>query len=1168
MANKQDIEENRLGTIWWNSWLVMGLQQKQLEQGIVYANQGGVYDWSIDENGQVSGTVLGKGEESYQQQLLFEPLSDERKEALVHLLLERKSLLIQLLNHKLPAEILPLLQPILEWKDWEHVKMACSCSQWKLPCRHLSAVLYTIVNQINQEPLLLFRVLGINVLEELNRSDALLEEENKLTIPSWDDFQLLDNTNCSYDSAVKVDLSGISLSDDLFWDFLETEPSFYNGNWTTLLQQKLRKAKRYYQEQVVDSDMYTSFHQRLKNTSDVTLVINEKHEFLNCFVLEEGNSRPLFAQDQALAKSIGLLESVEIQDLNRYPDTFIAWHAAYRLVIKLLSQHWLTPRLIKGNNAYIIQWIPARSFNEVVASIIDQFKANFPTDLIVLDRSPLTKLSIEEQLNSWCTLVVKYYLSNASIQGKHNTQKDQLLDLFCANSTLLTNQTTAHAIHVWLQPFFIAKAAYAPIIKVVEVNSEPLTFGCQILVKTAKNTPQDALPLDHFLAQESNTKNQFNILKTLDQLVRFFPDLSTIIEGKNTLLQYTAAEFEQVFFEVLPSLKMLQIDVLLPQKLKRLTQPRLAVQVQKKGKGGKPSFMNLKNMLELQWQVKVGEELLEVMAFLELIKSKKGFVKHKEQYIYLEQAALEQIILELQQPPTATANEVVQLALSQRFKGKAVYLDDGVQALLKAYNETTLVPPPKTLKATLRPYQHKGYSWMYKNVQMGLGALIADDMGLGKTLQVISLLLKFKEEGYFESQQALIVVPTSLLSNWLQELQKFAPLLNASLYHGAKRILDQDADLIITTYGLARIDLTMINQMSWYCLVIDEAQAIKNVQTAQTSAIKNIKATVNIAMSGTPVENRLSEYWSIMDFVNPNYLGNLDTFVSNYSQPIEEDNDQNKLTDFRKITAPFILRRLKSDRSIIQDLPDKIEQNCYATIQQEQAAIYQQIVQNTMCDLAKYKGDKKKRQGLILKLMGGLKQVCNHPHQYLRTGRKGPECSGKGQVLMDLLTRIQHQGEKTLIFTQYRKMGNLMIAWIKERFGFEPMYLHGGCTRLERDAMVKAFQENRQKTIFILSLKAAGTGLNLTAANHVVHYDLWWNPAVEAQATDRAYRIGQQKNVQVYRFITKSTVEEKIDAMIQSKKNLANLTVSIGDQWLGDLSDDDLFHLLSINENP
>jgi SNF2 family DNA or RNA helicase len=328
--------------------------------------------------------------------------------------------------------------------------------------------------------------------------------------------------------------------------------------------------------------------------------------------------------------------------------------------------------------------------------------------------------------------------------------------------------------------------------------------------------------------------------------------------------------------------------------------------------------------------------------------------------------------------------------------------------------------------------------------------------------------------------------------------------------------------------------------------------------------VKSIKADNYIAMSGTPVENRLSEYWSIMDFTNKGYLGTLSKFNTNFAKPIQQNHDKERLETFRTITSPFILRRLKSDRSIIQDLPEKIETDYYTSLEKEQAAVYENLVKNTLKEINNTEGIA--RKGLVLSLMAALKQICNHPYQYLKKGDPSPTLSGKANALFNLLDNIKMKQEKVLIFTQYKQTGDLMVDWIEQAYGRTPLFLHGGNSRKQRDAMVENFQNNHQDTIFILSLKAGGTGLNLTAANHVIHYDLWWNPAVEAQATDRAYRIGQEKNVLVHRLLSEGTLEEKIDAMLKAKKELANLAVSTGEKWLGDLSNDELTDLVKLSK--
>jgi SNF2 family DNA or RNA helicase len=410
-----------------------------------------------------------------------------------------------------------------------------------------------------------------------------------------------------------------------------------------------------------------------------------------------------------------------------------------------------------------------------------------------------------------------------------------------------------------------------------------------------------------------------------------------------------------------------------------------------------------------------------------------------------------------------------------------------------------------------------------------------------------------------------VIVPTGLLTNWQAEIAKFAPSLSSHIFHGqAREFKEFDADVMLTTYGVLRSDFDLLKKQKWQVIVIDEAQNIKNQDTAQSKAVKSIPANIRIAMSGTPVENRLTEFWSIMDYANKGYLGNVKTFKEDFATPIQMYNDEQVIAKFRKITAPFMMRRMKSDKSIISDLPDKIEQNQFAQLTKQQAALYEKTMRVAMEEIEGLSDDSNdsqtlfKRQGLVLQMILALKQICNHPTQFLKNGQFDASLSGKTELLFELLDSITQSGEKVLIFTQFREMGDLLERFISGRFGERPMFYHGGCNVKQREEMVQRFQNNRADKIFILSLKAAGTGLNLTAASHVIHYDLWWNPAVENQATDRAYRIGQKKNVMVHRMICKNTFEERIDEMIQNKKHLAEMTVATGESWIGKLSNKEL----------
>jgi SNF2 family DNA or RNA helicase len=429
--------------------------------------------------------------------------------------------------------------------------------------------------------------------------------------------------------------------------------------------------------------------------------------------------------------------------------------------------------------------------------------------------------------------------------------------------------------------------------------------------------------------------------------------------------------------------------------------------------------------------------------------------------------------------------ELLRTVLSEEYLGAPVQITKEVKALIKELTLQKEIPLPAGLLTTLRPYQLKGYSWIYRNTKIGFGSLIADDMGLGKTLQLITALMKFKEEGWLLESPAMVVAPTSLLTNWSREIDKFAPSLKYEIYHGgARKLENKEFDVLLTSYGLIRSDNAVLKKQKWFSVIVDEAQNIKNNEAAQTKAIKSLPAQTYIAMSGTPVENRLSDYWSIMDFANRGLLGNQNFFQNQFARPIENQHDQSSLERFRKITAPFLLRRMKSDKTIISELPDKLEQDQFCTLTREQAALYEATLEKALKAIneTSEKENSFKRQGLVLQMIMALKQICNHPAQFLKNRNRDPTLSGKTVLLLQLLETIASVHEKTLIFTQFTEMAEMLQGFIRERFGYEPLYLHGGQTRKQRDEMVERFQTIPHDRIFILSLKAGGTGLNLTAA--------------------------------------------------------------------------------------
>jgi hypothetical protein len=578
-------------------------------------------------------------------------------------------------------------------------------------------------------------------------------------------------------------------------------------------------------------------------------------------------------------------------------------------------------------------------------------------------------------------------------------------------------------------------------------------------------------------------------------------------------------------------------------------------------------------LAEFRYDIAVGGQMLTADELAELAERKAPMVRLRGQWVELDARRLAAALKLVGRREQATVGELLRVGLGigsapEGLPVEGVEADGWLGELLSGRAEQRLsaIQTPESFSGKLRPYQSRGLSWLDFLHRAGLGGILADDMGLGKTVQLLALLAHDADAG-----PSLLVCPMSLVGNWHREAARFTPHLRVHVHHGkerarSKRFTDEvaAADLVITTYALAARDASDLRKVSWRRVVVDEAQAIKNAATKQATSIRSLPAATRIAVTGTPVENRLADLWSILEFVNPGLLGSAATFKKLYSEPIERHGDDGAAERLRRFTGPFILRRVKTDRSIIADLPDKLEMDVVCNLTAEQAALYQAVVDDMLERIEATDG--MERRGLVLATMTKLKQVCNHPVHFLRDGSQLAGRSGKLECLDDILDEVLAVGEKALLFTQYAEFGALLRGHLAGRFGREVLFLHGGIAKPDRDEMVARFQvgDAASPPIFVLSLKAGGTGLTLTAANHVVHVDRWWNPAVEDQATDRAFRIGQRRTVQVRKFVCAGTVEEKIAAMIRDKRGLAARIVGTGEQWLTELSTGQLAELFRL----
>ncbi|GGR79702.1 helicase HelZ [Micromonospora fulviviridis] len=582
--------------------------------------------------------------------------------------------------------------------------------------------------------------------------------------------------------------------------------------------------------------------------------------------------------------------------------------------------------------------------------------------------------------------------------------------------------------------------------------------------------------------------------------------------------------------------------------------------------------LGLDALVDYRWEVALGDQPLTAEELASLAELKSPLVRLRGRWVELDPQRLEAGLRLLRSSGELTVADLLRMGLAGADRAGElpvleVAADGALGELLAGEAERRLTPadPPSGFVGTLRPYQRRGLAWLAFLQSLGLGGILADDMGLGKTVQLLALLAGDPPV----AGPTLLVCPMSLVGNWQREAAKFAPRLRVHVHHGAERARGEAfaaavhaADLVLTTYSVAARDAYELAGVDWHRVVVDEAQAIKNASTRQAEAVRSLPARHRVAVTGTPVENRLADLWSIMQFANPGLLGPAATFKKKFAEPIERHGDAEVAERLRRITGPFVLRRLKTDPSIITDLPEKLEMEVLCNLTAEQAALYRAVVDDMMAKIESSDGIE--RRGLVLATMTRLKQVCNHPAQLLHDGSALPGRSGKLERLEEIVDEVLAAGEKALLFTQYAEFGGMLRGHLSARTGREVLLLHGGVGKAERDAMVTRFQSPEGPPLFVLSLKAGGTGLTLTAANHVVHVDRWWNPAVEDQATDRAFRIGQRRRVQVRKFVCAGTVEEKVATMIADKRGLAQRVVGSGEQWVTELSTDTLRELFAL----
>ncbi|RJP32640.1 MAG: DEAD/DEAH box helicase [Candidatus Omnitrophota bacterium] len=897
------------------------------------------------------------------------------------------------------------------------------------------------------------------------------------------------------------------------------------------------------------------------------------------------------------------------------------WSVALRFAGGLVAKQKFLPDVVREKNTFRAMWKPVlmpeeREKHTALAKIMpDSCRA------LTLNDSTAPCISAESVLSDFLDRTVDYLVRNSQrmqtaspktgSRGKRKTASfdsihDQWLHALRSPDGIMEGEQSElmkfmAQIRDWRRPISMTvETPFRLCFRLEEPDVETPKKGKLKLPEDAwyvryllqdNRDPSLLIPAENAWKSPKNTavlfkKAKFNpheyLLFSLGQASGICPHIESSLKRSNpggyevdsngafTFLTERASILEQMSF-----------GVLLPAWWTRKgTKQRLSLKAKVKSPRMQgDSGLSLNEIVQFQWEVALGDHTLTLAELQELAKLKSSLVKVRGQWVLIGAEEIREAIdfWKRKANDEGTVREIVRMALGQantptgmNFSG--ISATGWIADFLDRLNGNTPfaeIDAPAEFQGALRPYQRKGYSWLDFLQQWGLGACLADDMGLGKTIQTLALLQRnWHANG---KKPTLLICPTSVVGNWQKEASRFTPELPVMIHHGAARKKDssfkkeaKNHTIVISSYALLHRDYEMLKTISWSGIVLDEAQNIKNPETKQAKAARSLPADYRIALTGTPVENNVGDLWSIMEFLNPGFLGTQAEFKRSFFIPIQALRDPEATQRLKRLTGPFILRRLKTDKSIISDLPEKMEMKVYCNLTQEQASLYQAVVNDTMNELKSAEGIQ--RKGLVLATLSKLKQVCNHPAQFAGDNSAIPGRSGKLARLTEMLEELLQVNDRALIFSQFFEMGDLLKTYLQNQFGQEALFLHGRVPKKKRDEMVERFQSETGPNIFILSLKAGGTGLNLTNANHVFHFDRWWNPAVENQATDRAFRIGQTKNVQVHKFLCVGTLEERIDEMIENKKEIAEGVIGAGEGWLTELSTNELKELFALSK--
>ena len=1148
--------KSRYGITPWGSWFIDVLDSykmgARLDRGRTYANTGRVLSIEFNER-RATARVEGNYRPFYKVEIDFPLLKDAEK---VYKMIEKDThLLARIAAGELPETFLLKLKKMginLIPRRWHEMKRSCTCPDCGDPCKHMAALYYIIAREIDSDPHVLFRLRGMDLAARFG-SEAVHQIVPPFTVTCAAKEKTVQNQA----NAEQIELDAVPHCGELISAVLPPSPPFCERDFALVLAEFYHRCAGY----------------QAWESAEEQALSDKEHDFSR-------SAWAVLCPNPAPGAEL-VLQATDINGKNRKYSLYDAFEhficfssedgtASYAFLFYLFrflnlvcSACAFVPHVLAENEVVKIVWLPFETLPAVSAMMaaVSRYESgmlNFKNGKTAkkTNQAVSGKSVVDLLASSFLgEFVRRRFLTFRGSFGKYGTGDEyrELLNLFFTGINIDVSspakQSLPAAIDRWLSVLHINFAAHR-----YDLTVKPAK------TKQSKDDECDydlkfALSMDVITEQEDGVKKtplskckDLEILRTPTALSNYLPEIRELAVHSDVIL---SEERLAAFLDsAAPLLVRLGLTITLPKALARELKPHLVIKAKSSG-GSLKSYLDLNTLQEFQWQIAIGDEVMPLKEFEKLVKQKRALVRFKDGFVKMDTEEFARLLKRAKEAPP-DFNDF----LKAHFSGDTILAFDARETIDNLFREQNF-PVPASLKATLRPYQKSGYSWMCSLLFSGFGCILADDMGLGKTVQSIAVLLRLKEEGLLS--KCLVVAPAALLSNWEKELSRFAPSLGVSRYHGSRRSLDGKQEIFLTTYQTAVRDADKLKDEAFSILLVDEAHLMKNAETRISRTIKQLHSRYRLALSGTPVENRLEDLRSLFDFILPGYLGTAAKFKEQYRVPIEVMRSKEQAENLRKVTSPFLLRRLKTDKKIIKDLPEKIVTNEYAVLEKEQAALYESVVSESIKKSEKIEADK--RASLILSLLTSLKQICDHPRVYDKESPAVSGLSGKAQLLVTLLEEILANREKTIVFSQYVETLTCLEQIIKKELGEAALVYHGGLNQNTRAEIINCFQNDSACRILLVSLRAGGLGLNLTAASRVIHYDLWYNPAVENQATDRAFRIGQKRNVFVHRFITKNSFEEKIDAMISSKQELADMTVSSGESWLARMSHAELKEL-------